>query len=177
MSSPQLRAFSERFVTEQRKVYGYIVSLVPNRADAEDLFQQTSLTLWEKWEQYDHDASFFHWACAIAHNHIRNFWRTSGRRHLALPDDLADAVGTLQLEREGLHEQRREALTVCMDRLPADQRRIIEQRYTAQRTLAQLAKEFGVSANALYKSIGRIRQALHACIDARVETNEAGGDA
>ena len=56
--------FMELFVTAQSQVYGYIATLLPNRADADDLFQQTSLVLWRKREQYDPSRAFLSWALA-----------------------------------------------------------------------------------------------------------------
>ncbi|QNN24081.1 sigma-70 family RNA polymerase sigma factor [Planctomycetales bacterium ZRK34] len=169
MADPKLQAFSQNFVRAQRQVYGYIVSQTPNRSDAEDLFQKTSLTMWEKWEQYDPESSFFHWACAIAHNHIRNFRRTSRRRHLALPDDLADTVGAAHMAAEGQLEARRDALQRCLEQLPNNQRQLVHRRYAHEGSLSDLAGEMGLTANALYKSIGRIRQALHDCINRRLQ--------
>jgi RNA polymerase sigma-70 factor (ECF subfamily) len=33
-------------------IYTYIRVLIPNRTDAEDVFQETSRTLWEKFDEY-----------------------------------------------------------------------------------------------------------------------------
>jgi RNA polymerase sigma-70 factor (ECF subfamily) len=45
MDADQHQQFAQRMVRNQQRVFAYIVSLVPNRADAEELFQQTCLTL------------------------------------------------------------------------------------------------------------------------------------
>lgn len=45
--------FAALFVRNQNRVYRYLLTLVPNRADAEELFQQTILTLWETWERFE----------------------------------------------------------------------------------------------------------------------------
>ena len=65
--------FVQRFVGVQARLYGYIATLVPSRADADELFQQTSLVLWRKHEEFDPSRDFLRWACGIAHNLIRNF--------------------------------------------------------------------------------------------------------
>jgi DNA-directed RNA polymerase specialized sigma24 family protein len=81
MRTDAKRSFAERFLCDQHRLYGYIATLVPSRADAEDIFQETSLLLWEKWCEFDQDRDLMPWACGIAHNVVRNFWRT---RQLAL---------------------------------------------------------------------------------------------
>jgi RNA polymerase sigma-70 factor (ECF subfamily) len=49
--------FAALFVRNQNRVYRYLLTLVPNRADAEELFQQTILTLWETWERFEPTAT------------------------------------------------------------------------------------------------------------------------
>ena len=57
-SSFQHDQFVERFVRSQDRIYAYVVTLLPNRADAEEVFQQTSLALWKKWRQFDPGRDF-----------------------------------------------------------------------------------------------------------------------
>jgi hypothetical protein len=49
----QHERFAERFVRSQDRIYAYVVTLLPNRADAEEVFQQTCLALWKKWGEFD----------------------------------------------------------------------------------------------------------------------------
>ena len=79
-------------VRNQQRVFAYIVSLVPNRADAEELFQQTCLTLWEHWERYDMSLDFVPWACGIAHNHVRNFLRKRQNSQTQLDADVLEML-------------------------------------------------------------------------------------
>jgi RNA polymerase sigma-70 factor (ECF subfamily) len=64
-SSPQHDQFVERFVRSQDRIYAYVATLLPNRADAEEVFQQTSLILWKKWQQFDPSRDFVRWACGM----------------------------------------------------------------------------------------------------------------
>src|SRR5689334_3693597 len=50
----------------QSRLYGYIHSLARDLNDADDLFQQTALIMWKKFDGYDRGRSFFSWACGIA---------------------------------------------------------------------------------------------------------------
>ena len=63
-----------RLLLENRhRMYGYIFSLVRNRADAEDLLQETSITLWEKFDQFDPETDFIPWAFRVALWKVKNF--------------------------------------------------------------------------------------------------------
>ena len=70
--------FVELFVKNQRRVYGYIMTVVPDCNEADDLFQQTSMVLWEKAGEFRPDGDFLCWACGITHNVVRN-WRVKKR--------------------------------------------------------------------------------------------------
>ena len=39
-------SFVEQMVHNQHRLFGYVVTLVPNRDDAEEVFQEACLTLW-----------------------------------------------------------------------------------------------------------------------------------
>ena len=58
MDTARHEQFARAFVQYQDRVYGHIVTMLPNRHDAEDVFQQTSLILWQKWEQFDPERDF-----------------------------------------------------------------------------------------------------------------------
>src|SRR3954454_14146141 len=80
--------FSERLLRHQTQVFGYLYSLVRNLDDADDLFQQTCLVLWNKFDQFDPSKSFAAWACGVARFEVSNFLRSRGRQRLYFSDDL-----------------------------------------------------------------------------------------
>lgn len=167
-------AFAERFIRDQHRIYRYILTLVPVRADAEELFQQTSLTLWKQWERFDPTRPFVPWACAIAHNHIRNHLRTrKDHRRVYLSDELMQQVAATRLACEDHLDRRRAALDGCLDKLDAAQRRLLEACYESDQPLNAIAQRRGQTANALYKTLRRIRRALHECIE-RALAQEGG---
>lgn len=50
----------------QRQIFAYIYTLVPDRHDAEDLLQETSLVICEKFDEFRPGSDFVAWACQIA---------------------------------------------------------------------------------------------------------------
>jgi RNA polymerase sigma-70 factor (ECF subfamily) len=170
MDAEQHRQFAERLVRNQQRVFRYIVSLVPNRADAEELFQQTSLTLWECWDRYDPELDFFPWACGIAHNHVRNFQRKRQNAQVQLQADVLEMLAERSQELRQREDDRLAALQHCLAELTERNRRIIES-YYGGRTVQQIAEQLPASPNAVYKLLDRIRMALHNCVSLRL----AGG--
>lgn len=74
------RRFDEQFVRSHIRIFRYIAALVPNRDDAEEVFQDTCLKILEKWQDYDPDRPMVPWACGIAQNMVRKFFERSRRR-------------------------------------------------------------------------------------------------
>ena len=67
--------FAEHLRQHHAPLFGYIHSLLRNLSDADDLFQQTALILWKKFDEYDRARSFLSWACGVARFEIANFLR------------------------------------------------------------------------------------------------------
>ncbi|MES1194515.1 MAG: sigma factor, partial [Opitutus sp.] len=55
----------------QRQIFAYIYTLVPRRHDAEDLLQETSVVICEKFNGFTPGTDFVAWACQIAYWRIR----------------------------------------------------------------------------------------------------------
>lgn len=166
MEDPKDR-FMQAYVQGQDRIYGYIATLLPNRTDATDVFQQVSLILWKKWDEFDAGRNYVRWACGIAHNEVRNFMRrqTTSKPRVVLSEDVMLQVSQDRLDAEPLLDARRAALPGCMAKLTDDQRRLFEQFYADERPAKQLAEELRTTPNALYMTLRRIRQALLQCID------------
>jgi len=167
--------FTRLFVRYQAQVYGYIVTLVPARVDAEDIFQETSIILWRKWEEYDPSRNFLAWSCGIAHNVTRNFLRKHrGAGQAYLDTDFVEKVAQARLEWEETLDARRKALARCVEKLPENHRELIECYYKSSRPTAELARQFGMTANALYLRLSRLRRSLFDCVNRALAAEEIG---
>jgi RNA polymerase sigma-70 factor (ECF subfamily) len=167
MNDHAQRAFVARFLRDQHRLYGYIVTLVPQRSDAEEIFQETSLRLWEKWEEFDQSRDLLPWACGIAHNVLRNYLRKKKPLAVGFDDDFLERIASARLAQEDDLEVRRTALEECLQRLQTSQRKLVVQCYSSTRPLQELAATLDISANALYLKLRRLRETLLECITRR----------
>lgn len=167
MDANKHQQFAERVVQNQHRVFRYIVSLVPRRADAEELFQQTCLTQWENWERYDLSLDFVPWACGIAHNHVRNFHRKRQNAQVQLDADVVEMLALQSRDRQPREDDRLVALRECLEGLPERSRGVIEG-YYGGRSVQEIADQRTTTPNAIYKLLDRVREALHDCITARL---------
>ena len=83
--------FLSLFLRSEREIFRYVAALVPNVADAEDIVQQTALSLWEKFDAYDPTQPFTPWACRFALNKTRQWLERRQRWQALLEGGLADA--------------------------------------------------------------------------------------
>jgi RNA polymerase sigma-70 factor (ECF subfamily) len=165
MASDDFDAFSEQVVQNQHRVFAYIVTLVPNRTDAEDIYQDTCLTLWKKWEEYRRPDNFFAWACGIAHNHVRNARRTSQPASVQLSDDALMQVAETRAKADDLMEIRSHFLALCMAKLTESQRQLMERCYLGDESIKEIAESMHISPAALTMRLQRIRRILFECIE------------
>jgi RNA polymerase sigma-70 factor (ECF subfamily) len=174
MSRESDRLLHEQYVRNQDLLYGYIMSLMPNSSDADDVFQETSLVLWEKRNRYDPTRSFIAWSYGIARNVARNCIRKRRNRRQTLCPDLFVAVEEARLRATDALQQRSEAMEKCLDQLPGRHRTFVIGCYENKTPLAEVAQQMGISANALYLKLSRIRRHLLDCIQ---RTLQAEGNA
>jgi RNA polymerase sigma-70 factor, ECF subfamily len=149
----------------QTQLFGYIYSLVRDLDDADDLFQQTSLVLWDKFDQFDCSKSFINWACGVARYEVLNFLRTRSRKRLYFSDELNLALVEAHesLEQE-LLEERRVALAGCLKKLRQKDRELLEACYERSAGLPEVARAWGRSTHSIHNSLRRIRRVLFECV-------------
>ncbi len=168
VDSTKHQKFAELFVRNEAAVYRYIVSLIPNRADADELFQQTNLTLWTIWNRYDSSCEFLPWAFGIARNEIRNFARKRNRKHCELTEDVIAELTERRLRDHELLTEQQDMLNTCLDKLSAKQRDLISLCYGSEASMKAIADQRGQSADSIYKSLQRIRDLLHNCVQRKL---------
>src|SRR5581483_11860827 len=67
------RQFLRLFVQTERRFYAYILTLLPNRADADDVLQEASLVMWDKFDDRRPPDDFAAWGCRIAYFKVLDF--------------------------------------------------------------------------------------------------------
>jgi RNA polymerase sigma-70 factor, ECF subfamily len=156
--------FVELFLANQHRVYRFIASVAPRWVETEELFQQTCLTLWEKWDQFDPQQDFAHWASGIAMNHLRNYVRKKQNRQIVFQDEVLEQLAADHIEHQPLLDDLQSALAICLEKLSAEQRRILMRCYDDESSLKTVAEAEGRTPNSLYKTLRKIRVLLYDCV-------------
>jgi RNA polymerase sigma-70 factor (ECF subfamily) len=157
--------FLSLFLHSEREIFRYVAVLIPNVADAEDIVQQTALALWEKFDAYDADQPFTPWACRFALNKTKQWIERRQRWQALLEGGLVKELAQRREELRPEIEARFKHLEGCLNKLPAEQRSMVEGYYYRRNSVEKLAEETGRTVAATYKTLQRIRQALQTCIE------------
>jgi RNA polymerase sigma-70 factor (ECF subfamily) len=168
MHSPQSAEFVTLWSEHSRIVYAYIYSLVFHAADADDIFQETSLTLFQKFDEFELGTNFQAWAYSVARNKVSQF-RERGRLHESVDEELLEAIDESARTQIDLSGPRFAALRKCIARLSAKDQKLIKLRYERGAKVADVGEKVGRTAGAIYKSLTRIHDLLLECVRRRLE--------
>jgi len=157
--------FLSLFLRSEREIFRYVAALIPNLSDADDIVQQTALSLWEKFDTYDPAQPFTPWACRFALNKARQWIERRRRWQALLQDGLAEELEQRRAELQPEWESRLKHLEGCLGQLPAEQRSLVEGYYFRRNDVESLAGTHGRTVAATYKTLQRIRQNLQLCIE------------
>lgn len=167
--------FVQELTAAQPSLWAYVFSLFPDHAAAQDILQQTNLTLWRKADDFQPGTNFLAWGCRAAYFHVLTYRRGLRRDRLVFSDEVFAYLAERQTERvsEGGAGDRLAALRNCLDKLPPHSRKLLESRYAPGGSVSELAKADGRSVAAISQVLYRIRDLLLECI----ESSPAAGGA
>jgi len=163
-----------RLMTQhQRRIFGYIYTLVPDRHNAEDILQETSVVVCEKFEQFQPGTDFVAWACQVAYWEVRRARQKFARAKVIFDQEVVDAVARTAAEMIPEVDIRHEALAQCLQKLHTRDRELILTRYEPGCGVEEAARRSGRSLEAAYKALGRIRKLLHDCVSNQLSAEGA----
>lgn len=156
-----------------RRLLGYLVTLLGNRHDAEDVLQKASLTLWRRFDSFDGSGpavndEFLAWACTVAFYEAKNFRRATARSRLRFSDELLHQLADERVTDLAQTDARHEALGHCLGMLDAPARALVEAAYFEEGSVLRLAEQLGRAPQTLYNKLNLIRRALADCVTRRL---------
>ncbi|HLY09887.1 MAG TPA: sigma-70 family RNA polymerase sigma factor [Planctomycetota bacterium] len=161
----------KQLLRHQAPFMGYLVAMTRDLAAAEEIFQNVAVVVLEQGPQ-ERIRDFHAWAKEIVRRQALHYLRErSQSRRLSMAPELMEGL-SLALE-EGSAEpaavpRDREALVQCLKSLPPRSRRIMTLRYEKQRSFEEIGEALESSAQAIQKTLSRIRRSLHDCVQNRL---------
>lgn len=164
--SNRYEQFLRLYSVTQKRIFVYILSLVPARQDAEDLLQQTMMEMWKLFDRFEQGTNFTGWGMAIARYQVLKFRekRQKEKGLLFLSDEAFDVVLRESSRRQDESGDHLTALEGCLGKLKAREQQLLRLRYEDGLTYHQIAEKMGRSVTLVYKVMTTIHTALQRCI-------------
>ncbi|WDI41066.1 sigma-70 family RNA polymerase sigma factor [Bremerella sp. P1] len=163
--------FIQLLTTYQSRLYAYILSLVSDRNESDDILQQTNVVLWQNADRYEPGTNFAAWSFRIAYFQVLAYRTRSQREYLVFDNEALDKISRLACESDETFVERQRHLEQCIQKLSTNQRNAIEKRYRSGATLQAIATETAKSVNAVKQLLFRARENLALCVKKNLAEN------
>jgi len=162
-------AFCQLLERYKKKVYGYVLNVVRDRAIAEDIFQETFFKVVRtlKKKQYNGEGKFIQWVIRISHNLIIDNFRQNGKlstiSKIVKPDGkVVDVFDVIKIEQHSAEDtivkkQILQDIRKLVEHLPSEQREVVILRHYYDLSFKEIAGLTNVSINT---ALGRMRYAI-----------------
>lgn len=137
-------AFSELFQTVAPRLKAYAMKLGSPPMEAEEIAQDSMLTVWRKAAQFNARLASPHtWLFTIARNRRIDFYRKQ-REELLDADDLWPNPESGELDVAVSSDLDAQLLRTLIDTLPADQRQVLFKMYFEDKSHSEIAEEMDI---------------------------------
>jgi RNA polymerase sigma-70 factor (ECF subfamily) len=160
--------FLRAFTANERAVRAFVRRLVPTRVDADDIFQEVAIVLWEKFDEFHSGADFRAWACGIARFKVLSWLRDKGRDRLVLDSDVVELIATESMQAEPRLDRQRVALESCLEKISTSERKLLTHAYLPDAKIQDVAATSGRTVAGFYQWLHRMRKQLLTCIERRL---------
>jgi len=158
------------FVRHQTQLKGFILSLQPEFAEADDILQEVFLVVTRKATEFKEGSNFIAWAKAIARLKILESKRQKKGRNLALSDQVIDALCEAAPD-DRPDEDRLAAVQRCLDKLAPRLQDLVKRRYFVEQGPGEIARLISWTPNAVNVALSKARRQLQQCVGRRKKTS------
>ena len=147
------------------QIHGFILTMVPNRTDAEDILQNTVMQMWERFEDFEPGTNFLAWSLTLARFQVLTHRKTAQRSKIRFTETTLDLLAQDNMTLSQQTNARHEALQSCMKKLPTKDRELLNLRFTSSYSVKQMAEQMKVSIKVIYRQLSKTKALLLNCID------------
>jgi len=150
----------------ERRLSVYVMTLIANQSDAEDILQQAKMVMWRSFDQFRQGTNFGAWSRKVALNQIMTFRKRQKRDLLYLSDELLEMIAADWEQNNELLSKQQMMLEQCIEKLPDNHQAILRSRYHNSNSIESIADKSQRTPGAVYRLLSRIRSNLHQCVTA-----------
>jgi RNA polymerase sigma-70 factor, ECF subfamily len=155
------------FVRHEGSIRAYVRALQPSLSDADDVLQETFLTVSRKADSFEPGTNFVAWACGIARlKLLENFRQRKRANVLSEAALMALADDAPPVEVTGVRE---EALSRCIEKLAPKSRNLVWRRYSGRQDSDTMADGLGMTSAAVRVALSKARAFLRDCVSTELK--------
>jgi RNA polymerase sigma-70 factor, ECF subfamily len=149
---------------ERSMLMGYILSIVRDAHQAEDVFQNVSLLVLKKCESVDSDLAFPAWLRKTARFEALNALRKEGRGPEPLDEAVLESLEAHWRAQDSSNRSSVGALRSCIQKLAPRARLLVDLRYGENVSGQRLAEKLAQPLNTVYVALSRLHRSLAECV-------------
>lgn len=157
------------FQRDRLRLIAYIRALVGDADLTEDIFQEVSVIVLQKADEFAAGRDLQAWCRGIARNVVLREREKSRRLRTFEGDRILELVDAAFAERTAGDplESRHSLLRACLRMLAAPSRELLQLRYDSGLSLREVAQKLRRTEPAVQVALSRVRKWLHECVERR----------
>lgn len=161
----RVQEFVRLLTAHQSQIYTFILGLVANHGDADDLMQETSAWMWKHFDEFRPGTSFLKWGMVIAHYRTLEHRRLKQRNSRPVFSERLIA----QLQTRGAEEavsanEYMDKLQNCISKLKTRDQQVVKLRYWDDLSVADISGRIQKTPRAIFYALSRIHDQLVKCV-------------
>ncbi len=160
-------AFRDLYSSTSSKLFGVVLRILRNRAEAEDALQEVYTRVWLRSGRFDPDKGrAMTWLVSVARNHAIDRLRARVEATTATVDEADSLVDTAPgAEAALIAKGQARRIVDCMSALEPDRARAVQGAYLGGLSYADLADRFNVPLNTMRTWLRRSLLQLKECLE------------
>ena len=159
-----------------QRIYNFILLLVSNHNNADDIMQETSILMFEKFNCFEQGTDFLAWAKTIARYKTLEYLRKQKSDKMVFNPDILELIEQDYEKHFSQRDDMVDKLRKCVSVLPHVDRQLLGLRYYEDISAVDIAKRFGCSFQKIYRDISRINSTLLHCIKHKIRMEELSAE-
>ena len=156
--------FVSLLVPNQRRIQAFILMLVPNNNDAEDIYQEALSEMWNKFDTFQLGTNFVAWAVTIAKYKVLTFRRKSRNSKMQFNSDIFEFLESEASSKISSLQEHLDVLKKCAQKLSGKELLLLKLRYENDMTFQKMSLRTGKNPSALHRIMATIHSRLALCI-------------
>ena len=153
------------FIMHKKRIFNYINSKVKDVDVSNDILQETFIKVFKvlKNGKYVEKGKFLSWVLRISHNLVMDYFRNKKRSKIIFEKDLNCLIANMncgfeQKQKKMLSDETiRKVLSKMIDKLPHEQKEIVNLRFFQNYSFREIAEINNISINT---ALGRVRYSI-----------------